>query len=279
VSESLHGYLDFAVETAYLAGRLTLGYFQTGLRPEFKQDASPVTIADRKAEELIRQRIERQYPTHAIVGEEYGAQGAAGATHRWFVDPIDGTKSFVCGVPVYGVLLGLEIEGTVQVGAAYFPALDDMLCAATGEGCYWNGRRAHVSTVSRLDKAVMAFTDPASFARFGKTAPWDRLQAATYYRAGWNDSFGYFLAATGRVELMLDPIMAPWDCGPFPPILQEAGGYFGDWQGNPTIYSAEGLATSQALLPEVLAVIRGERSADTVSHSPADAWPTACPLT
>lgn len=264
---SLRGYLDFAVETAYLAGRLTLGYFQTGLRPEFKQDASPVTIADRKSEELIRQRIERRYPAHAIVGEEYGIQGDAGATHRWFIDPIDGTKSFVCGVPLFSVLIGLEVEGTMQVGAAYFPALDEMLCAATGEGCYWNGRRAQVSSVSSLKQAVVAFTDPASFARYGRGAAWDRLQAATYHRAGWCDAYGYMLVATGRVELMLDPIMAPWDSGPFPPILQEAGGYFGDWQGNPTIYSGEGMATSMLLLPQVLAVIGGEHGADSAPQA------------
>ncbi len=256
MSESLRNYLDFAVETAHLAGRLTLGHFQTGLRPEFKSDASPVTIADRQAEELIRQRIERQYPSHAIVGEEYGMQGSTNATHRWFIDPIDGTKAFVCGVPLYAVLLGLEIEGTVQAGVVYFPALDDMLCAASGEGCYWNGRRARVSTVSRLDRAVVTFTDPTNFARFGKAAAWERILAATYYHAGWSDAYGYMLVATGRVELMLDAIVAPWDCGPFPPIFREAGGYFGDWQGNAGIY-AEALATSQVLLPEVLAVMRG----------------------
>ena len=255
---SLRGLLDFAVETAYLAGRLTLGYFQTGLRPEFKPDKSPVTVADRQSEELIRRRIERQYPAHAIVGEELGAQGSAEDTHCWFIDPIDGTKSFVRGVPLYAVLLGLEIEGTARVGVAYFPALDEMLCAAAGEGCYWNNRRAQVSTVSSLKQAVVAFTDPASFVRFGRAAAWERIQAATYYRAGWSDAFGYLLVATGRVELMLDPVMSPWDSAPFPPILQEAGGYFGDWQGNPTIYANEGLATSTVLLPEVLALIQGQ---------------------
>jgi len=265
---ALRGFLDFAVETAYLAGRLTLGYFQTGLRPEFKRDDTPVTVADCQAEELIRRRIEQQYPAHAIVGEELGNQGSADATHRWFIDPIDGTKSFVCGVPLYAVLLGLEIEGTVQVGAAYFPALDEMLCAATGEGCYWNNRRAQVSTASSLKQAVVAFTDPASFLRHGRGAVWERIQAATYYRAGWCDAFGYLLVATGRVELMLDPVMSPWDCGPFPPILREAGGYFGDWEGNPTIYSSEALGTTSVLLPEVLAVIKGEQAA--ASHRPTD---------
>ncbi len=118
MTDSLQSYLDFATETAHLAGRLTLGYFQAGVRPDLKPDDSPVTIADRQAEELIRARIEKTYPSHAIVGEEFGAKETAGASHRWFVDPIDGTKSFIRGVPLYGVLLGLEIEGTVEVGAA-----------------------------------------------------------------------------------------------------------------------------------------------------------------
>jgi myo-inositol-1(or 4)-monophosphatase len=253
--ESLQQYLDFAVETAYLAGRLTLGYFQTGLRPEAKADSSPVTVADRKAEELIRSRIEERYPGHAIVGEEYGSQGSEGASHRWFVDPIDGTKSFVRGVPLYAVLLGLEIEGTVRVGAAYLPALDEMVAAASGQGCWWNGRRAHVSAAATLSQAVAVFTDPGSFARCGRAPAFERLMAATYHRAGWSDAYGYVLVATGRAEVMLDPIMSTWDCGPFPPILQEAGGYFGDWQGLPTIYGGEALATTQALLPEVLAVL------------------------
>jgi myo-inositol-1(or 4)-monophosphatase len=256
---SLRGFLDSAVETAHLAGRLTLGYFQTGLRPEFKGDNSPVTVADRQAEELIRRRIAHQYPTHAIVGEEFGTQGSADATYRSFIDPIDGTKSFVCGVPLYAVLLGLEIEGTAQVGVAYFPALDEMLCAATGEGCYWNNRRAQVSAVSTMKQAVVAFADPASFARCGRGAVWERLQAAAYYRAGWSDAFGYLLVATGRVELMLDPVMSPWDGAPFPPILQEAGGYFGDWKGNPSIHASEALATTRVLLPEVLAMIQEEQ--------------------
>ncbi|MEJ5200097.1 MAG: inositol monophosphatase family protein, partial [Anaerolineae bacterium] len=110
----LRQYMEFAAETVYLAGRLTLGYFNTGVRPDFKADDTPVTVADRLAEQLIRQRIEQAYPGHAIVGEEFGVAESAGATHRWFIDPIDGTKSFMRGVPLYGVLLGLEIEGRVE---------------------------------------------------------------------------------------------------------------------------------------------------------------------
>jgi histidinol-phosphatase len=258
MSEALRKYLDFAVETAYLAGRVTLGHYQTGLSPDLKADQSPVTIADRQAEEVIRSRIETQYPQHAIVGEEYGLKDVAGTSHRWFVDPIDGTKSFVRGVPLYAVLIGLEIEGTVEVGVAYYPALNEMLAAASGEGCWWNGRPARVSSVPRLAQAVVAFTDVASFAEYGRSGEWERIKGAAYYRAGWGDAYGYLLVATGRVELMLDPIMNPWDCGPFPPILKEAGGYFGDWQGNPTIFGNEAMATTQRLLPEVLDLMRGD---------------------
>ena len=258
MAESLRDYLEFATETAYLAGRLTLGYYQAGVRPEFKEDESPVTVADRQAEELIRGRIEKRYPRHAIVGEEYGTKQAEGASHRWFVDPIDGTKSFIRGVPLYAVLIGLEIEGVVQVGTAYFPALDEMLVAATGEGCWWNGRRARVSTVPTLKQSVVAFTDVANFTRYGRSEEWERIVRATYYRAGWCDAYGHMLVATGRVELMLDPIMNSWDCAPFPPILAEAGGYFGDWQGNETIYGEEAMSTTRVLLPEVSKLMRGD---------------------
>jgi histidinol-phosphatase len=261
MAESLRQYLEFAAETAHLAGRLTLGHFQAQIRPELKEDQTPVTLADRQAEELIRSRIEERYPRHAILGEEYGAKESKGATHRWLIDPIDGTRSFVRGVPLYAVLIGLEIEGKVEVGVAYFPALDEMIAAATGEGCWWNGRRARVSDVPSLQQAVVAFSDVANFGQRGRAAEWKRIEQSTHYRAGWGDAYGHALVATGRVELMLDPVMSPWDCGPFPPILGEAGGYFGDWQGNWTIYGGEAMSVTQGLLPEVLALMR-EAQAD-----------------
>lgn len=258
MSITYRDYLDFATETAFLAGRLTLGYFQTGVRPDIKADETPVTIADRASEGLIRSRVEATYPTHAIVGEEYGTEDRGGrATHRWFVDPIDGTKSFIRGVPLYAVLIGLEIEGSVEVGVAYFPALEMMVAAATGQGCWHNGRRAHVSEVSRLAQGCVAFTDIANFERYGRGAAWGRFQASSGFRAGWGDAYGHCLVATGRIELMLDPIVSVWDCGPFPPILREAGGYFGDWAGNVTIHAGEALSTTQTLLPEVLRLIEG----------------------
>lgn len=254
---SLQDYLDFAVETAWLAGRLTLGYYQSPIQPDIKEDDSPVTVADRKAETLIRQRLEKKFPDHAIIGEEYGESETINYSHRWFIDPIDGTRSFVRGVPLYGVLIGLEIEGKAQVGVAYFPALDEMLAAATGQGCWWNGRVAQVSTVKSLSEGLVVHYDAAAFAKHGRAEAWQRFQQQAGYRAGWCDAYGYLLVATGRAEVMLDPVMNSWDCAPFLPILQEAGGYFGDWQGNPTIHAGEAMATTRLLLPEVLEIIEG----------------------
>jgi histidinol-phosphatase len=253
----LRSYLDFAARTAYEAGRLTLGYFDVGVRPEFKEDDTPVTVADREAELMIRSRIKEKYPRHTVVGEEYGEEEGSDPEHRWILDPIDGTKSFVRSVPLYGVLIGLEIEGVCEVGAAYFPALDEMVCAATGEGCYRNGRRARVSEVESLDRAAVSFTEATSFEKYGRAEEWRRISHAAYRSVGWSDAYGHALVATGRAEVMLDPIMNPWDCAPFPPILREAGGYFGDWSGDETIYGDEGISTTRRLLPQVLELIGG----------------------
>jgi len=254
----LRPYLDLASEAAYEAGRLTLGYFRTeAARPEFKEDETPVTVADREAERLVRQRISGRYPGHAVVGEEFGTEGSS-EDLRWIVDPIDGTKAFVRGVPLYAVLIGLEIEGVCEVGAAYFPALDEMVCAASGEGCFSNGRSVRVSGTKRLGDGIVCFTDAKGFDKYGRGAEWLRVLSAAGDARGWSDAYGHALVATGKADLMLDPALNPWDAAPFPPILREAGGVFCDWSGDETIYAHEGISTTPALLPEVLGLIRGD---------------------
>jgi myo-inositol-1(or 4)-monophosphatase len=252
---NLQPYLDFATDLAYRAGRITLGYYQTGLRPEYKPDDTPVTAADRAAEQFIRGEIERQYPGHGLLGEELGESTGQGQPFRWIIDPIDGTKSFLRGVPLYGVLIGLEIEGEIRIGAACFPALDEMLCAADGLGCWWNGRRAHVSQVAGLEQAYLCFTNLRGMTRHRRGNAWNILQSRAYATRGWSDAYGYLVVATGRAEAMFDPVMHIWDCGPFPPIFREAGGYFGDWQGRPGHTYGEAMACNQALLPEIIRLI------------------------
>lgn len=252
----LAAYLDFAVATAFEAGRGTLAHFQTGVHADYKGDDSPVTIADREAETLIRSRIEDTFPQHGVLGEEFG-ESEAGATFRWLIDPIDGTKSFMRGVPLYGVLLGLERDGEIVAGVSYFPGVEDMVYAGQGMGCRWNGRLCRVRETTDIGRSIVSFTDAANFAKHGRAEAWQRISAASWYPVGWSDAYGHMLVATGRLELMLDPVMNAWDCGPFPVILREAGGYFGDWQGRETVYGGEALSTTRALLPTVLDLIRG----------------------
>src|SRR3954468_64373 len=155
---ALNDLLNVAIDAAYDAGRRTLAYFNTRVFVETKADNTPVTCADREAEEMIRATILRRFPTHAILGEEGGIHEGSDKRYRWIIDPIDGTKSFICGVPLYGVLIGVEIDGRAELGVVYMPALDEMVSAATGLGCRWNGRVARVSEVDRLADAVVCCT-------------------------------------------------------------------------------------------------------------------------
>lgn len=244
--EPLSTLLEFAVEVAWRAGRVTLAHYQTGIRAEAKPDASPVTAADREAERLARALIEARFPDDAILGEEFG-ETRAGAARRWVLDPIDGTRSFVHGVPFYGVMLALEEGDDVQIGVLHFPALGETVCAARGHGCWWDGRRAHVSDVARLEDALILTTDAESVERERGDAGWGRLRRAAGMVRTWGDCYGYALVATGRAEAMLDPVLAPWDAAPLRPIIEEAGGVFTDWAGTPTHRGGNGIATNAAL--------------------------------
>ncbi len=248
--------LDVAVEAAYLGGRRTLAYFNSGVDVEIKADLTPVTRADKEAEEIIRSHIARHFPDHEIIGEEGGIK-KGDPSHRWIVDPIDGTKTFICGVPFYGVLIGVEVDGQASVGAIYMPAFDEMICAATGLGCEWNGRKAAVSKTAKLSDAVLLTTNITACQTRSDTYDW--FARATKMQRTWGDCYGYALVATGRADIMLDPAMNPWDCAPMLPILREAGGHFTTWGGEPTIWGKDGCATNGALNREVLDVLKSEK--------------------
>jgi histidinol-phosphatase len=247
---SLQQFVDFAIDAAWQAGRLTLAHYQTDVTVEHKPDRSAVTVADREGEKLLRRLIEARFPDHAVVGEELGGDDRD-AVHRWIVDPIDGTNSFVRGVPFYGVLVALEISGEPVVGVAYFPGVDEMVSAARGLGCRWNGRLAAVSSVTTLAEACVAFTDVRNISRrLGHD--WGGLLTDTSLERGWGDCYGHCLVATGRADIMLDPRMNPWDCAALIPILQEAGGRFTDWDGHVTIDGGDAVSTNGTLHDEVL---------------------------
>jgi histidinol phosphatase-like enzyme (inositol monophosphatase family) len=256
-SESLRDLREFAADLAWQAGKLTLRYFQTNFITEYKEDQSPVTIADREAERLMRELIETRYPQHSILGEEEG-ETRPGASFRWIIDPIDGTKTFVRGVPMYAVLVGLEREGQPVAGAINIPALSELVHAARGEGCSWNGRRAQVSSVASLGNALLLCTDAESMQAQGRAAAYRRMVAATRLQRSWGDAYGYVLLSTGRAEVMLDPIVSVWDCAALLPVVTEAGGSFTDWSGEITIHSGEAIATNRLVYEQLMALV-GQR--------------------
>ena len=247
--------LDFATEIAWEAGRLIMSHFQVGVGVSTKPDRTPVTEADIAGERLLRKRIEAKFPGHRILGEEDGESGADPA-HRWILDPIDGTTSFIHGVPLFGMLIGLEINDEAVVGVCNIAGLGEMVTGAVGEGAFWNGRPARVSNVTEIGNALATTTDPATIGPI-----WDAVGAKGAVRRTWGDAFGHALVCTGRSEIGLDPEMKAWDSSPFLPILEEAGGRFTDWDGNRTIHGPNALSTNGALHDEVLellAEVRGK---------------------
>jgi len=246
--------LRTAIDAARAGGRTTLEYFRRAVPVEQKPDGSPVTVADRASEAAVRESIRARYPDSRIIGEEGGTL-AGDPRVTWIVDPIDGTKSFVRGVPLYGVLIGVEVEGVPVVGVAYLPALDEIVHAARGLGCRWNGRPARVSSVEELSEATVLTTSVRAVERRG--VPFRRLIAATGLHRGWGDCYGHVLVATGRAEIMLDPSVSVWDNAPFLPILEEAGGRFTDWSGAATIWGSDSLSTNGRLHEGALELLAG----------------------
>jgi histidinol phosphatase-like enzyme (inositol monophosphatase family) len=246
--------LEFAVELARGAGRITLKYFRKTPETTTKTDGSYVTIADREAEAYIRRQIAGRFPDDGILGEEEGeSPGRSG--RRWIIDPIDGTFAFVHGVPFYGVLIGMEIEGALSVGVINIPALDELVSAATGAGCFLNGEPTRVSRTERLDDALLLSTDFTACERYGFGKAAEELQARAKTSRTWGDCYGYVLVATGRADIMLDPVMNLWDCAALLPIMEEAGGTFTDWRGARTAYGGNAIATNGLLFDEVMGLV------------------------
>lgn len=255
MSPSLADFLAFAVDAAWLAGRSTLSHFQTEVTVDMKPDRSPVTVADRSAERLLRDAIAARFPDHAVLGEEFGAGGNR-SDYRWVIDPIDGTQSFIRGVPLYGVLVALEIDGKPAVGVTHFPALNETIAAADGLGCWWNGRRARVSATATLEEAAVGYSD-SRMLHDRLRDRWPAFQRATGVQRGWGDCYGHCLVATGRLDIMLDPVMNPWDCAALIPILREAGGTFTDWTGQGRSDGGDAFSTNGRLFESVRGWLSG----------------------
>ncbi len=253
---SMKSLMEAAAEVAQIAGRHAMRWYRApvGVDVDIKADGSPVTVADRESELLARKWISERFPKDGIIGEEFDPVHPD-ARRKWIIDPIDGTKAFVRGVPLWGTLVACCDGETVLAGAAFFPAVDELACAAPGEGCWWNGVLAHVSTVSDLARATALTTDdrfpertlPTGQSSSGRARKWSSLAASVGVARTWGDCYGYLLVATGRADIMVDDIVNPWDAAALQPIVEEAGGVFTGWNGVRTAFSDSAIATNAAL--------------------------------
>lgn len=235
--------LRFATEIVAAAGELTQRYFRSSdLEVVAKADGSPVTIADQQAEQLIRDAIAAEFPNDAIMGEEYGATDAPSG-RQWVIDPIDGTKSFTAGVPLYANLLAVIDDGVPVLGVLNLPAVDEMLAAVVGHGATCNGDSIRVSDKSRLTGSYVM----TSSVRFWPEPFLQRVLDEGMILRTWGDAYGYAMVATGRAEAMIDPRANLWDVAPIGVILSEAGGEFTDLEGNERVTAGNGIGTNGVL--------------------------------
>lgn len=238
--------LEATGELATLAAKFAMQYYRADMNVEVKGDGSPVTIADRGAELAAREWLQQKFPDDGVLGEEFPDTNP-NAKRRWIIDPIDGTKAFVRGVPLWGTLVACCEGETVLAGAACYPAVDEIVIAAPGEGCWWNGSRAHVSNVAALNTATALITDQRFIERPERGQRWRELVAGAGVVRTWGDCYGYLLVATGRAEIMVDDIMNPWDAAALQPIIEESGGVFTSWQNVRSAFDGDVIATNAAL--------------------------------
>lgn len=245
---------ELAIEAAQQAGRLAMGHFEGRLEILTKDDDTPVTVADRSAEQLLRTAIKAAFPDDGMLGEEYGDQpGTSG--YRWIIDPIDGTKSFIRGIPLWGTLVGVEYRDETIIGVAVAPALGQTWYALRGDGAYRDGRRLRVSEAATVPEAHMAYSSSLWFADAGAEEQFLTLTRSTARQRGYGDFYGFVLVAQGSVDIMIDHGCHIWDLAALKPIVEEAGGRFTTWDGTSDIHRTDVLATNGKVHDEVLAIL------------------------
>lgn len=242
--------LDAAIEIARIGGEHTLKYFKKDINIISKEDDSPVTIADRETEQVMRREIQNRFPDHGIIGEEYG-QTNEESNITWVLDPIDGTKSFIHGVPFYTTLIGVLIDDEPVVGIINAPALDELCAAGIGLGATLNGEPCRVSETKDLNEATFLMTEIDRFRLMGQQELFQELLDRTKLHRTWGDAYGHMMVATGRADLMYDPELNIWDAAALLPVVKESGGFFSDVNGKQTIHSGNGYSTNELLYPQL----------------------------
>ena len=240
-------YRTFIHELARESGEFIKPLFgQAGLAVERKDDQSPVTAADRGAEELLRARIAQRFPAHGIIGEEHGSD-RPDAEWVWVLDPIDGTKSFITGVPLWGTLIALTHQGQPVLGCIHQPILDQLMIG-DGQTTTLNGQAVRARPCPKLSEATLLFSDTFTPPAHPSCQPFDDLRRHVRLARTWGDCYGYLLLASGRADVMMDPIMNPWDIAALVPIVRGAGGVITDWNGGPAYPASSTIAAGSAEL-------------------------------
>jgi histidinol-phosphatase len=246
--------MDAAIDAAREAGRIALGYYRGGFEITIKPDHTPVTQADREAEQTIVEILGRATPDVGFLGEEFGAKGPQ--ERRWIIDPIDGTRNFVRRIPIWAVLIGLEEDGEITAGVIHNPVTGEMYSAYRGGGAFFNGERIHASSTAELGQATFLHAGLGLVRKAGWWPGFERLIDGTLSQRGPGDYLGYALVASGRGEIYAELDLKPWDLAPCKIVVEEAGGRFTDFEGRPTIYTGSALATNGLLHDTALALLR-----------------------
>ncbi len=244
--------MEAVAEAARLAGDTALRHFRRGITVEWKPDGTEVTSGDRASESAVRAWIESRFPDDDIIGEEFGYV-QRGGTRTWYVDPIDGTRSFVRGVPLWGSMVAVAVDGVVRAGAINCAAVGEFVVAAVGSGCWLNGVRTGVSPIADLPAATVLATDTTFPSHPERASRWAALSRHAATARTWGDCYGYVLVASGRAEAMADDRLNPWDVAALLPIIAEAGGSLTDWAGHVRTLGPDGLATNAVLAMEIRA--------------------------
>jgi histidinol-phosphatase len=244
-----------ALDAAHRAGQVALRYFEADVPVEMKKDHSPVTVADQEAEALLRNSLLGAFPNDGFLGEESG-DSAGTSGFRWIIDPVDGTRSFVRGIPIWATLVGLEYQGENLAGVAYVPALGHTYRAIKGDGAYRDDRRLRVSDVQDLSQAHVFYSSLSWFVKAGRAEEFLNLVKRTRRQRGFGDFYGFVLVAQGSGELMIDQGVHIWDIAALKPIVEEAGGRLTDWDGNPIVHGPDVIASNGLLHEQVLEILR-----------------------
>jgi len=251
--KELNEFKIFAKRLADLSGEVIRSFFRTGISPEFKKDLSPVTIADKNAEEIMRSAIMKEYPKHGILGEEFGAYNE-GAEYQWVLDPIDGTKSYICGTVTFGTMIALLKNGQPILGVVNQPVLKEFLIG-DGKTTEINGKAVKVRECSSLAEAVLLTTDHLHIEKYQDIKKFEELIHKVKLYRNWGDCFGYYLVATGFADIMIDPIMNPWDLLALVPIIRGAGGVITDYHGGDPVTGNSIIAAAPGVHKQVISIL------------------------